>query len=144
MFAPLYIIAKHVLRYIKMGKLLIQILNLNNKILCLFSFIAKRIITRKNDRLLEIHFHSMRYWRGTQEYHSTKSLLHVKRLLGHKDVRNTELYIDLESKEFTFADDKFQTAIAINVKEACRLIDTGFEYVTGEYGDGGKIFRKRK
>jgi hypothetical protein len=28
-------------------------------------------------------------------------------------------------------------------KEACELIETGFEYVTGEYTDGGKIFRKR-
>jgi hypothetical protein len=25
-----------------------------------------------------------------------------------------------------------------------QLAETGFEYVTGEYTDGGKIFRKRK
>jgi hypothetical protein len=30
------------------------------------------------------------------------------------------------------------------VKEACILIDVGFEFVTGEYNDGGKIFRKLK
>ena len=33
---------------------------------------------------------------------------------------------------------------AMNVKEATELIELGFEYVTGEYSDGGKIFRKRK
>ena len=31
-----------------------------------------------------------------------------------------------------------------NVKDACVLIDAGFEYVTGDYDDGGKIFRKPK
>ncbi len=30
------------------------------------------------------------------------------------------------------------------MKEACALVDAGFEYVTGEYTDGGKIFRKPK
>jgi hypothetical protein len=30
------------------------------------------------------------------------------------------------------------------VEEACDLMEAGFEYVTGEYHDGGKIFRKRK
>jgi hypothetical protein len=25
-----------------------------------------------------------------------------------------------------------------------RFIEAGFEYVTGEYDDGGKLFRKRK
>jgi hypothetical protein len=31
----------------------------------------------------------------------------------------------------------------MNVKEATKLIELGFEYVTGEYDDGGKIFKKR-
>jgi len=25
-----------------------------------------------------------------------------------------------------------------------QLIELGFEYVTGEYGDGGKLFKKKK
>ncbi len=29
-------------------------------------------------------------------------------------------------------------------KEACELVEAGFEYVTEEYNDGGKIFRKLK
>ena len=28
--------------------------------------------------------------------------------------------------------------------EACEMVKAGFEYITGEYNDGGKIFRKRK
>jgi len=31
-----------------------------------------------------------------------------------------------------------------NTKEVCELAEVGFEYLTGEYNDGGKIFRKRK
>jgi len=34
--------------------------------------------------------------------------------------------------------------VAKNVEEAKKLVKVGFEYVTGEYDDGGKIFRKRK
>ena len=111
----------------------------------MFTRERKRLVYKlQNPNLLRIHFHTMRYWRGTLEYHRTRDLLLVKNLLGHKDIRNTELYILLEAREYAFSEDNFQTAIAVNVKEACRLIDTGFEYVTGEYGDGGKIFRKRK
>lgn len=33
---------------------------------------------------------------------------------------------------------------ARDVEEAKELVEAGFEYVTGEYDDGGKIFRKRK
>jgi len=29
-------------------------------------------------------------------------------------------------------------------KKAVKLVEVGFEYVTGDYDDGGKIFRKRK
>jgi hypothetical protein len=34
--------------------------------------------------------------------------------------------------------------IAESVEQAMALIEVGFEYVTGEYNDGGKIFKKRK
>jgi hypothetical protein len=32
--------------------------------------------------------------------------------------------------------------IALNVKEAKKLIEHGFKYETGEYNDGGKLFKK--
>jgi hypothetical protein len=38
----------------------------------------------------------------------------------------------------------FICRVAHNVGEAIELIQAGFEYVTGEYNDGGKLFRKRK
>jgi integrase len=94
-------------------------------------------------RLLEITFITFRHWFGTTEYHRTKDILHVQRLLGHRSIQNTLIYIDLESKLFNTASDGFTSRIAHNIGEACNLIEGGFEYVTGEYNDGGKIFRKR-
>jgi hypothetical protein len=78
------------------------------------------------------------------EYHKTKDILHVQRLLGHKNIQNTLIYIDLEAKLFNDSSEGFTTRVAQNTGEACSLIEAGFEYVTGEYNDGGKIFRKRK
>jgi len=96
-----------------------------------------------NPRLLSITFITFRHWFGTMEYHKTKDILHVQRLLGHKNIQNTLIYIDLESKLFNSTSEGFTSRVAHNVGEACSLIESGFEYVTGEYDDGGKIFRKR-
>ena len=49
----------------------------------------------KNPRLLQIHFHTLRHWRGTMEYHRTRDILYVKHLLGHKRIENTEIYMHL-------------------------------------------------
>jgi integrase len=98
----------------------------------------------ENPRLLDITFITFRHWFGTTEYHRTKDILHVQRLLGHKSIQNTLIYIDLESKLFTNQNDGFTVRIAHVVGEAAGLIEAGFEYVTGEYNDGGKLFRKRK
>ena len=48
-------------------------------------------------------------------------------------------YINLENAIFQTANDEFFVKVATNVEEACKLIEAGFEYVTGEYKDGGKI-----
>jgi len=34
--------------------------------------------------------------------------------------------------------------VAHDVEETCELVEAGFEFFTGEYTDGGKIFWKRK
>jgi integrase len=110
------------------------------------AFYYKRKTTARklsNPRLLEITFITFRHWFGTTEYHRTKDILHVQRLLGHKSIQNTLIYIDLESKLYNNSNDGYTTRIAHNVGEACSLIESGFEFITGEYDNGGKIFRKR-
>jgi hypothetical protein len=54
------------------------------------------------------------------------------------------VYINLERTAFVTRDDDFHACVAKSVEESCKLVQVGFEYVTGEYNDGGKIFRKRK
>jgi hypothetical protein len=54
-------------------------------------------------------------------------------------------YIDLAKVVFGPGQhDEFTCRIANNAGESSALIEAGFEYVTGEYNDGGKLFRKRK
>jgi hypothetical protein len=78
----------------------------------------------------------------TQTMHLIDGRLFV---LGHREVKNTMLYIQLDKQLFqNFNEDQFITKVAHNVEESCSLIESNFEYITGEYNDGGKIFRKRK
>jgi len=77
------------------------------------------------------------------EYHRTKDIIHVQQVLGHKNIKNTMIYITL-AKELFKGQQEYVSKVAKNIKESCALVDAGFEYVTGEYTDGGKIFRKPK
>jgi integrase/ribosomal protein L37AE/L43A len=92
----------------------------------------------KNDRILKIHFHTLRHWKATMEYAKTKDILHVMKMLGHRNIQNTLLYTQLIS----FQNDDFFSATAKTVIDAQKLIEAGFEYVC-EFNDV-KIFKKRK
>ena len=47
-------------------------------------------------------------------------------------------------ESFNEGKEEFICKVASNTAEACRLTEDGFTYVTEEYHDGGKIFRKPK
>jgi hypothetical protein len=72
------------------------------------------------------------------EYAKTKDLLHVMKVLGHKNIQNTLLYTQLVS----FENDDYYSATAESVEEAQKLVETGFEYVC-TFSDV-RLFRKRK
>ena len=110
-------------------------------------YLQKRRIAERQakSKLMLIHFHTFRHWKATTEQHKTKDPWHVKMILGHKSIKSTENYIHFEKMLYDGdANDQFISKVAHNVEEACKLTDVGFDYVTGEYDDGGKIFRKRK
>ena len=102
----------------------------------------KRIALKlQNPRLNQISFHTFRHWKATMEYHRTKDILYVMKLLGHKNIKNTLIYTQLlPFKE----DDQFISKVATNTKEVCELTEDGFTFVTGEFSDGGKVFKKPK
>jgi len=92
-----------------------------------------------NPRLLKISFHILRHWKATMQYHKTKDILHVKRLLGHRKLESTMMYIEL----VTFDNpEEFTCRATENIEEAKELIEAGFEYVTDI--EDKKLFRKRK
>ena len=91
--------------------------------------------------LHKIHFHTFRYWKGTMLYHKTKDMYYVMRVLGHKNIKNTFLYVQLEEALFQGEVDCI-SKVAKTEKDICALIEAGFEYVT-EF-EGARIFRKRK
>jgi integrase len=108
---------------------------------------AKKLLAKKlnNPRLLRVTFHTFRHWKATVEYHKTKDILHVQDLLRHRNIRNTLVYITIEKGLFAEqSTDEYHAKVAKDVEESVKLIEVGFEYVTGDYNDGGKIFRKRK
>ncbi|MCR3907143.1 MAG: tyrosine-type recombinase/integrase [Tenericutes bacterium] len=106
-----------------------------------FQHCRKRIAnSTQNPRIQKISFHTFRHWKATTEYHKTKDILHVMRVLGHKNITNTLRYTQLIQTD----DDEFITKVAKTVEEACKLIEAGYEYVTEFQDQGVKIFRKRK
>jgi integrase len=74
--------------------------------------------------LLKISFHSFRHWFATMEYNKTKNLLHVQERLGHKNILNTVIYTHLVN----FESDAYNTAAALDVAEARKLVEAGFEF----------------
>jgi len=92
----------------------------------------------KNPRLLKISFVTLRHWKATMEYAKTKDIVHVMRILGHKNIQNTLVYTHLVD----FKDEEYTCKTAWTIEEAQRLIEAGFEYVCDV--EGAKLFRKRK
>ena len=93
-------------------------------------------------RILKITFATFRHFKGTMEYHKTKDILHVKKILGHKCIQSTMIYINLEAAMFNADEEDFTARVAETLDEACELVEAGLEYVTEM--EGKKIFRKRK
>ena len=51
-----------------------------------------------NPRLQQIHFHTLRHWKGTMEYCKTKDILHDMQVLGHKRIENTLKHTHLATR----------------------------------------------
>jgi integrase len=95
-----------------------------------------------NPRLRKITFTTFRHWKATMEYHKTKDILWVMRLLGHNSLKTTLIYIDLETALFREANDEFTVRVANTLDEASKLLEVGFEYVCEI--EGKTLFKKRK
>jgi integrase len=103
----------------------------------------KRVAAKlQNPRLERIAFHTFRHWKAMMEYHGTRDPYYVKQLLGHKSLRNTEIYINIEHAIFQSETDEFNVKVAEKPEGTKTLLEVGFEYVCEK--DGLMFFRKRK
>jgi integrase len=103
----------------------------------------KRLAAKlQNPRLLQISFHTFRHWKATMLYHQTKDPYYVKQFLGHKELRSTEVYINIEHTLFEPYNDEFTVKVAEKAEEVKALLEVGFEYVCQK--DGLIYLRKRK
>lgn len=77
---------------------------------------------------------------GDKESRS-KDILHVMQTLGHKNIKNTLLYVQLAEELFR-DQQEYISKVAKSEVDACALVDAGFDYVCDF--DNAKIFRKKK
>ena len=99
---------------------------------------AKVATKLKNERINKITFHTLRHWKATMEYAKTKDILHVMKMLGHRNIQNTLLYTQLVN----FENDDYHSATAKTVEEGQKLVEAGFKFVCNS--EDIKLFRKRK
>ena len=57
------------------------------------------------------------------EYRKTRDIYHVKILLGHKMIKDTEIYTHI----IDFPDDDYVSKIAKTADEAKALVESGFD-----------------
>lgn len=96
----------------------------------------------QNPTLKQIGLHTFGHWKGAMEYHKVKDVFHVQHVPGHKELKLTLIYINIEKSLFQNTDDEFHVRVAHSLEEACKLLEVDFEYVTDM--DEAKLFRKRK
>jgi len=61
------------------------------------------------------------------EYHKTKDILHVMKLLRHRNVQNTMRYTQLANFQES---DQYHSTTAKSIEETAKLVETGFEYMS--------------
>ena len=104
-----------------------------------YNVVRNRVSEKLQDPAIRtIRLYDFRHWKASTEYAKTKDLLHVKAMLGHKDLRTTLRYTQL----INFGSEEYHIKVGATLEECSKLLEAGFEYVT-DYEDK-KLFRKRK
>jgi site-specific recombinase XerC len=81
---------------------------------------------------------TFRHWKATREYAKTNDIIHVMKMLGHRNIQNTLVYTQLVD----FQSAEYYSAVAQRVDQARKLIESGFTFIFDV--DGAKVLSKRK
>jgi integrase len=104
----------------------------------------KELATKlQNPRFMQINFCIIRHYKGTMEYHKTKDIMHVKYVLGHKNINCTLIYINLEAALFLQSTDDCISKVSHSLEEEQQLIEAGFQLVRS-VNETTAIYKKRK
>ncbi len=98
-------------------------------------------IKLQNPRLKQIRFHTLRHFKATKEYAMTRNILHVKEILGHRNINSTLVYTHLVPVDDEA--ENYHHATAKDEKEAGELIEQAWQYVLTT-PQGIMMFRKPK
>jgi len=105
-----------------------------------FRYHRNKLAKKLNDPSIKtVRLYDIRHFFATMFYHKTRDLLMLKNLMGHKKIETTLIYTQLVHFN---NDNEYYSATAKTVKEARKLIESGFEYICEIQGI--KLFRKRK
>jgi len=72
----------------------------------------------------------IRHWFGTMEYHKRPDLDYVRRLLGHKRLSSTQIYINMEKLVFGEGSKDYVVKACATIEEFQSLLAVGFDNVT--------------
>jgi integrase len=109
-----------------------------------YESVRKRTALKLNNpRLLQINLHTFRHWKATTEYHNTKDIIHVAKLLGHKNIKNTMIYINLDSALWLQSSDQWTSLVTHSIEEETKAVDAGFELVRS-INETTALYKKRK
>jgi integrase len=97
----------------------------------------------QDPRILQIHLHTFRHWKATTQYHDVKDIMEVKKTLGHKDIKSTMIYINLESALWLAGSDKWLSKVSNTIEEETELINNGWQLVRA-ITENKTIYRKLK
>jgi len=98
---------------------------------------------QNNPKFLKIHYHTFRHCKALREFHKTKNILHVKRVLGHKSLMTTQRYVELYHEVYgNLKPENYICEIASTIQEAKKLVEHGFKFECEI--EGASLFRKVK
>ena len=103
----------------------------------------KLAIKLQKPQLLYITFHTFRHWKAAKLLHQTKDLSYVRDFLGHKSIKNTEIYATVERGIFgANSNDEYIVKTVDNKEDLEECLSVGFDYVCQK--DNLIFLRKRK
>ena len=95
-----------------------------------------------NNRILQIHMHTLRHLRATLWYCSGVDLVTLQQRLGHRKLEDTAIYIHLSEVYSPQKEFGYYTRMTSTIRDAEQLVQEGFEFVGKD--DSGCLWRKKK